>query len=189
MMLSAALLAVLGLTATAVDGLALHTARRSVHMTAQHGVSRRFFFGVAPALTAATAGAAVAKAVPVGEGGLPEGARQFDAVVRAQRDWAAIGKRVATGHEDMTKDEWSNIGGYLRKLYAVGDDMKGISTGFDPTKKAQAQALAKSFQENVKAADKPVKAADWEGFLSLHRTAGGQIDTFLGLMQDIPDEL
>ena len=39
-------------------------------------------------------------ALPVGEGGLPDGAKQFESVVRAKREWNKLGKSIAARHDD-----------------------------------------------------------------------------------------
>ena len=39
-------------------------------------------------------------ALKVGEGGLPDGAKQFESLVRAKREWNKLGKSIATRHEE-----------------------------------------------------------------------------------------
>ena len=156
-------------------------------------VSRRTWAQRAPLALAVAAAVEAAPwaafaAPPVGEGGLPDGARQFDAVLRAQRDWVAIGKRVKRG-DNISDEEWKNIALYLRKLYAVGDDMASIAKGLDRDKQAGATALVKSFKEDVKAIDPVITAKDVPKFLTAFQATAKQIDSFLVLLQDVPDEL
>ena len=124
---------------------------------------------------------------PVGEGGLPEGARQFESMIRIQRDWGKIAKRVKEG--GVADEEWKNIQLFLRKLYTASDDMAGMSKGLNSATQAEAQALIKTFKEAVKAADAPTVAKDTDGFLAAYKTTNGQLDKFLAYFQDVPDEL
>ena len=44
---------------------------------------------------------------PVGEGGLPPGAAEFERVVRGQRNWENVGKRLSTASaKDITTKDW-----------------------------------------------------------------------------------
>jgi len=124
---------------------------------------------------------------PVGEGGLPEGARQFDSVIRVQRDWSKIAKRVKEG--GLADEEWKNIQLFLRRLYTASDDMAGMSRGLSASAQAEAKDLIKAFKENVKAADAPAVAKDADGLLAAYTKTNGQLDKFLAYFQDVPDEL
>lgn len=53
----------------------------------------------------------------VGEGGLPNGARQFSNLIKVQKDWIALGKTVKDKRADLTADEWKNVALFLRKVY------------------------------------------------------------------------
>lgn len=55
----------------------------------------------------------------VGEGGLPDGARQFSNLVKVQKDWIALGKSIKDQGADVTPTEWKNVALFLRKVYQV----------------------------------------------------------------------
>jgi hypothetical protein len=89
----------------------------------------------------------------------------------------------------MDKTEWNNVGGFLRKVYAVGDDMKSIAGGFDAEKKAKAAALVEDLKKYSKAADAPTGSQDGPQFLAYSKKIVGIFDDFLDLLSDVPDEL
>ncbi|CAM9300063.1 unnamed protein product, partial [Laminaria digitata] len=53
----------------------------------------------------------------VGEGGLPDGARQFSNLVKVQKDWVALGKTVRSQGAEVSAGEWKNVALFLRKVY------------------------------------------------------------------------
>lgn len=61
----------------------------------------------------------------MGEGGLPDGARQFSNFLKVQRDWVALGKTVNEKKAGVSDEEWKNIALFLRKVYQVGN-MNGV---------------------------------------------------------------
>uniref|UniRef100_A0A7S2H2F4 Uncharacterized protein n=1 Tax=Octactis speculum TaxID=3111310 RepID=A0A7S2H2F4_9STRA len=119
--------------AMSLDGEPNHAMKSTQSQSFDPRIQRRAFAAgiIIPAFTVATS----AMAKPVGEGGLPDGARQFDNLVRAQRDWIKLGKAVESRHEEFTDEEWKNVGFYLRKLYSVGDDMTFLSQNMEAAKK------------------------------------------------------
>eukprot|EP00968_Pinguiococcus_pyrenoidosus_P019395 scaffold2113_cov233-Pinguiococcus_pyrenoidosus.AAC.17 len=68
-------------------------------------------------------------AAAVGEGDLPEGARRFNNVLRAQKTWAELGDAVSKRGSEFDDKEWVNVQQVLRAVYQVGDDMKAIAKG------------------------------------------------------------
>jgi len=126
---------------------------------------------------------------PVGEGGLPDGARQFSNVLLQQREWTKIGKRVREGGSSVGKNEWKNIQLYTRKLYAASDDMADMAKTLDADKKTKAQDLIKEFRASVKSSDSSIVANDASSFLAVYDTTAKQLDDFLAIFSDVPDEL
>lgn len=134
--------------------------------------------------------AAWAAPLEVSSGGLPEGAAQFNRVLKAKTDWADIGQVVETRGNEMSKSEWEGVMAYLRQLYQVGDDMKAISKGmYDPAKKKQAETLISELQSAVKVADGVARKQDRDTFLAIQKKCAANIEDFFGLLQDVPDEL
>lgn len=84
--------------------------------------------------------------VGVGEGGLPDGARQFSNLVKVQRDWAALGKSITDQGADVTPEEWKNVALFLRKVYQLGGDLEFLAGTFPSEKKKAAVALVRTIQ-------------------------------------------
>jgi hypothetical protein len=102
----------------------------------------------------------------------------------------AISKRVSQNASDMDKKEWDNVGQYLRKLYAVGDDMKSISAGlYEPAKKKRAAELIDALRKFSKAADASTGTQNGPEFLGFASKLVAILDEFLDLLRDVPDEI
>jgi hypothetical protein len=147
--------------------------------------------GIAALSVASPPSFAVLGGTPSGEGGLPDGARQFDNVLRSQREWEKIGGRIqeAGAKGGLSEDEWKGIQLFLRKLYETGDDMTAMAKGLSEPKKAAALVLVKSFKEAVKQADGPAGARDMPGISAAQKATSTKLADFLAVFQDIPDEL
>ncbi|CAM9421880.1 unnamed protein product [Phaeothamnion confervicola] len=144
------------------------------------------------ALFVSTVGAAaIPKPVSaaVGEGDLPDGARQFLNVLNAQRDWVALGKTVAERKGELSESEWKNVQLFLRKFYQACDDMAFMAKGLAAPLKKEALSLIDAMKKEVKAADKPAAARDDDGFLAAQSSVASKLDIFLQLFNDVPDEL
>lgn len=87
--------------------------------------------------------------VGVGEGGLPNGARQFSNFVKVQNDWAALGKSIESQGADVTAEEWKNVALFLRKVYQLGGELEYLAGTFPPDKKKSALALVRNIQVRV----------------------------------------
>eukprot|EP00814_Leptocylindrus_danicus_P017700 CAMPEP_0116033606 /NCGR_PEP_ID=MMETSP0321-20121206/19104_1 /TAXON_ID=163516 /ORGANISM="Leptocylindrus danicus var. danicus, Strain B650" /LENGTH=176 /DNA_ID=CAMNT_0003509743 /DNA_START=69 /DNA_END=599 /DNA_ORIENTATION=+ len=120
---------------------------------------------------------------------LPQGALQFSRALKAKSDWEEIAKSVKTRGAELSKDEWEGVMSYLRKLYTIGDDLKAISKGMDPSKKKEAERLISEFQASVKSADITARNKDVDAFLVLYQKSAANLDDFFGLLQDVPDEI
>jgi len=81
---------------------------------------------------------------------LPPGARQLDNLLKARKQWEAIGATVQERHEVMDTTEWNNVRTYLRKFYSVGDDMVALGKGRGKESKQAVEAIAKSLRKTVK---------------------------------------
>jgi hypothetical protein len=90
----------------------------------------------------------------------------------------------------MDKTEWNNVGAFLRRVYGVSDDMKGIATGiYDATKKKRAAELIEELKKFAKAADVPTGKESGPEFLPYAKKLVSILDEFLDLLSDVPDEL
>ena len=90
----------------------------------------------------------------------------------------------------MDKEEWNNVGQFLRKVYSVSEDMKAISGGFyDSSKKKRASELIDEIKKFSKAADAPTGSQNGAEFLPYAKKIVSILDEFLDLLSDVPDEL
>ena len=167
-------------------------ARRPVFMSAD----RRAV--VSTALRTATSAAAVlggAAAMPaaasaaVGEGDLPESARRFSNVLKAQKAWDDLGSAVSKRGAEMNDKEWTNVGIALRGVYQVGEDMKEVGKGLDKSKKDSGAALIKAMLARIQSMDEPTKRRDVAAFMDTHRAVAKDFAAFFELLSDVPDEL
>ncbi|CAB1121181.1 unnamed protein product [Ectocarpus sp. CCAP 1310/34] len=127
--------------------------------------------------------------VGVGEGGLPDGARQFSNLVKVQKDWAALGKSIESQGADVTADEWKNVALFLRKVYQLGGELEYLAGTFPPDKKKSALALVRSIQKEVQAADVPAREKDAAAFMKAQASVQKKFEDFMELFNDVPSEL
>ncbi|CAN0020112.1 unnamed protein product [Ectocarpus sp. 6 AP-2014] len=127
--------------------------------------------------------------VGVGEGGLPDGARQFSNLVKVQKDWVALGKSIDSQGADVTADEWKNVALFLRKVYQLGGELEYLAGTFPPDKKKSALALVRSIQKEVQAADVPAREKDAAAFMKAQASVQQKFEDFMELFNDVPSEL
>ena len=121
---------------------------------------------------------------------LPKGAAQFSRLVNTRNNVKAVEKRVEEKASQIEQKEWDNIGGFIRKLYGAGDDMKDIAKGiYDPEKKTKAEEDIKQLQKYAKAAEGPVNKKDGEAFVAVMKKCEDLLDDFFELLRDVPDEI
>ena len=90
----------------------------------------------------------------------------------------------------MDKEEWDNVGQFLRKLYGVGDDMKAIAGGFYEAEKKKAAAdLIEALKKYSKAADGPASNQNAPEFVAYAKKLSTILDDFFDLLRDVPDEI
>jgi hypothetical protein len=118
---------------------------------------------------------------------LPQGARQEDRIRRGLTKWKEEVAKIKAG--DLTDDDWTNLQGFLRRLYSLAEDMKFLSRGFDKQKKDKAEELIEKFKKVVKASDKPAKAKDTKLFLSSEPEITGYLSSFQDFLFDAGDDL
>merc|ERR1711920_1174229 len=89
----------------------------------------------------------------------------------------------------LTEDDWTNLQGFLRRLYSLAEDMKFLTRGFDKQKKERAEELIEKFKKVVKGSDKPAKAKDVKLFLSSEPEITGYLSSFQDFLFDAGDDL
>jgi hypothetical protein len=121
---------------------------------------------------------------------LPRGMAQFSRVLRLKSDLQAVQKRAATGGDDIGKQEWDNIGRFLRTAYSIGDDMKAVAGGIaDPEKKKKALEDVDLIRKYAQAGDVAVSKQSPSGIVTVLGKMSGLVDDFLDSLSDVPDEI
>ena len=121
---------------------------------------------------------------------LPQGAAQFSRVLRLKNDLQGVKKRVATGGSDIDKQEWDNIGRFLRTAYGVGDDMKAVGSGVaDLDKRKQALNDVELLRQYAQAGEIPVNKKSVDGLVPVLDKMSAITDDFLDALSDVPDEI
>ena len=86
---------------------------------------------------------------------LPQGAAQFNRLIRVKSDLKTIGKRVKEHADEINQEEWENISIFLRRLYSAGEDMKVYKVA-DPEKQKKIEDMSKILKKLAEAGDIPV---------------------------------
>ncbi|KAL7581127.1 hypothetical protein ACA910_005927 [Epithemia clementina (nom. ined.)] len=121
---------------------------------------------------------------------LPKGAQQFNRIIRLRSDLKKVKKRVAEGSSEIDKEEWDNIGKFLRQAFAVGDDMKAVSAGINnPENKKKALDDIEQLRKYAQAADVSVNKQDGQSFVSLAEKMEYYVNDFFQALIDVPDEI
>lgn len=138
-------------------------------------------------LTGPTASPAAAA---VGEGDLPDGAMAFSKVLKFQKDWAKVAETVRSRGTEMDDREKLNTKFFLKQLANEYYDMELLSKGIlNPERAAQAKAIAKDFRQKVRECDDALDDGNVNKILDNYPGTSAELDEFLSLLQDVPDEL
>jgi hypothetical protein len=157
------------------------------------GVTRRAALGVLGAAVAARVlsgleGATAAEPPP----GLPDGARQFNNLRAAVRQWGKVGG-VLRREGEIGEEEWGNLRGYLRVFFRVGEDMEFLARGWDGARRERVKEMVKRVRKVVKEMDKVGGEATRGAFLATHGEVAGLLDEFSGMLNedrgDVPMDL
>ena len=156
------------------------------------GMTRReVFMRSAILLSLSTINKPGAASADVSDGNaLPQGAAQFSRVLRLKSDIQGVKKRVTTGGSDIDKQEWDNIGRFLRTAYGVGDDMKAVGSGVaDVGKRKQALSDVDLLRQYAQAGEIPVNKKSAEGLLPVLEKMSAIMEDFFDALSDVPDEI
>ena len=174
-----------------INPIALAASSRSSYNTS---ISRRRLLSAALACIASNGAIRIEEVFAQdGPAKLPGGAAQFSRILSARNQWVDLGVAVS-GERVLEDEEWINARTYLRKFYALGEDMEYLAKPWDRKLKDRALALVKDFRKTVKGMDKPAEKKDVEAFAEMHRHTLALVDNFFAILKeastsDIPDEL
>jgi hypothetical protein len=139
---------------------------------------------------AALAGLAAAAAVPLFGARaaepppqLPDGARQFNNLRAAQKQWVEVGG-VLRREGPVSAEEWANLSGYLRVFFRVGEDIEFLSKGWEVERRERVKEIVKEMRREVKEMDKVVGEGTRAKFLEKHGVVEGLLVEFTRILED-----
>ena len=128
----------------------------------------------------------------VGEGDLPEGAMAFSKLLKYQSDWDKLAGNIKARQTDIegSEQETQGIKIFLKQLANEYGDMELLGQGIlDKDKSTQAIAIAKTFRKQIRECDDAASVKNFAKVLEIYPTTAAELKDFIGLMQDIPDEI
>lgn len=150
----------------------------------------RGLMGVAGAVTALVSSPSVSFADVSDGTSLPPGIAEFSRILRLQRDIKKVAKRVSEGGSEIDKQEWDNIGKFLRTAYNTGDDMKALTGSIkSPENKKRALDDIEQLKKYAQAGDVSVNKQDPPGFIAVADKMSALVSDYLESLRDVPDEI
>lgn len=126
----------------------------------------------------------------VGEGGLPDGAMAFSKILKYQKDWNNLAATVKSRSAEMSQQEVLGMKAFLKQLANEYRDMQLLGTGItDKDKQQQSMEVAKEFRKIIRECDDAASDNNFNKIMELYPRSAELLDSFLALLQDVPDEL
>lgn len=138
-------------------------------------------------LLAGNPGISLAK---VGEGGLPDGPLAFQKLLKYQKDWKELSTSVSKRQDSIDEKEILNIKAFLKGLANEYYDMDFLSKSItDNTKLEKAKVVAKDFRTTIRKCDDALTKNDISTVLANYDSSAKQLQEFLNLLSDVPEDL
>lgn len=126
----------------------------------------------------------------VGEGDLPEGAMAFSKLLKYQSEWDKLANSIKSRSTEIDERETQGIKVFLKQLANEYSDMDLLGRGImDPAKAESAKTIAKDFRKQIRECDDAASEKNFAKILEIYPTTATELKDFLGLMQDVPDEI
>jgi hypothetical protein len=126
----------------------------------------------------------------VGEGDLPEGAMAFSKLLKYQSEWDKLANSIKSRTSEIDERETQGIKVFLKQLANEYSDMELLGKGImDPAKAESAKSIAKNFRKQIRECDDAASEKNFAKILEIYPTTATELKDFLGLMQDVPDEI
>lgn len=126
----------------------------------------------------------------IGEGDLPEGSIAFQKVLKYQKDWRTLTDAIRPRIDTVDDKEVTSIKLFLKQLANEYYDMELLSNSImDKTKAAEAVALAKNFRAEMRALDDAASKGNVRAVLDAYPATAKELQDFLDMLNDVPDEL
>jgi len=126
----------------------------------------------------------------VGEGDLPSGAMAFSKVLKYQTEWDKLAGSIKARSTEIDEQETQGIKIFLKQLANEYGDLELLSKGIlDPTKAETAKSIAKTFRKQIRECDDAASERNFAKILEIYPATAKELSDFLGLLQDVPDEI
>ena len=128
----------------------------------------------------------------VGEGDLPEGAMAVSKLLKYQSDWDKLAGNIKARQSEIegSEQETQGIKIFLKQLANEYSDMELLGQGIlDKDKSTRAIAIAKTFRKQIRECDDAAGNKNFAKVLEIYPTTASELKDFIGLMQDVPDEI
>ena len=126
----------------------------------------------------------------VGEGGLPDGVLAFQKVIKYQKDWKLLVDALRPRVAEVESKEALNIKTFLKQLANEYYDLEVLSKSIsDPAKAKLAMDLAKDFRAQMRANDDAASAGNIQKIVDSYPSTAKDLQDFLDLTSDVPDEI
>lgn len=126
----------------------------------------------------------------IGEGDLPEGSIAFQKVLKYQKDWRTLTDAIRPRIDAIDDKEITSIKLFLKQLANEYYDMELLSKSImDKSKATEAVALAKNFRTEMRALDDAASKGNVRAVLDAYPATAKELQDFLDMLNDVPDEI
>jgi hypothetical protein len=107
-----------------------------------------------------------------------------------QSDWTKVADTIKTRNTEIDENEVLNIKRFLKQLANEYEDMELLGGGIqDASKATDAKRIAKEFRKQIRQCDAAASSRDFNKIVEIYPQSAALLTDFLGLLQDVPDEI
>lgn len=130
----------------------------------------------------------------VGEGDLPDGAMAFSKLLKYKSEWTKLAEtvktRLSSADDKIDEKEITGIKIFLKQLANEYYDMDLLSKSILGSEKvSRAKEIAKDFRSKIRQCDDSASNGDLNKIVEIYPLTNSEIQEFVDLMNDVPDEL
>lgn len=97
---------------------------------------------------------------------------------------------IKTRNTEIDDNEVLNIKRFLKQLANEYEDMELLGGGIqDESKATDAKRIAKEFRKQIRQCDDAASIRDFNKIVEIYPQSAALLTDFLGLLQDVPDEI
>lgn len=114
----------------------------------------------------------------------------FSKLLKYQSDWKKLSDNLASRDYNIPEPEILNTKLFLKQLANEYYDMELLVKGItDPTKAVKAKEIMKDFRNKIRECDDAASNGNVAKIGENYPVTSSELNEFLGLLQDVPDEL